>query len=58
MTGELKLEPALAPACGWCGVHPSVTKLYATETCQACRDGGSQHRVRVSLQRWKRSAGR
>lgn len=55
---QLELVREVAEMCAWCGEHPAVVDLYATPTCQACLDGGSVHRVRVSLQRWKRGAER
>jgi hypothetical protein len=42
--------------CSWCGEEPSQGKHQGSECCHECRAMGAAYRVRVSLQRWKRSA--
>jgi len=52
--GAVKPEPT---PCAWCGLRQATCKVYATDTCNECRDGGGAFRVEMSLARFKRGRG-
>lgn len=54
------IEPAPAhyPPCSWCGLRLGPHIVHASPTCTECRDGGRRFRVRMSIDKLRRAAGR
>lgn len=46
------------PDCEWCGLRVATTRVYATDACAECADGGRTARIKAYQERLKRAASR